>query len=74
MIEISDDQYESNNTSCEESDKTDSSSESDESSTSDRSGKSGKLKRKRTKKKGIFYYNLDLFHYCSELLIFIILL
>ncbi len=77
MDEISDEQYESINTSSEESNKTDSSDESnnsDESSTSDRSGKSGKLKRRRAKKKGIFYDNLDLIRHCSDLLIFIILL
>jgi len=64
MDKISEDQYESDNTSCEESDKTsdssDESNSSDESSTSDSSGKSGKFKRKKAKKNGIFYDNIDL--------------
>lgn len=72
MNEILDDQY---NTSCEESDKTDSSDEQSRSSSDEESSissKSDKLKRKRVKKKGIFYNNLDLIRHCFDLLIFII--
>ena len=49
-MEILDDQYESNNTSCEESDEMDSSDEQSSSDESSISGKSDKLKRKRVKK------------------------